>query len=170
MDKKRQETSKSKIVNRPFPLSTKYAWNSITWLLVQSGGSWREQPGESSLALPPLNVCVATYLAVCSVRLWAASKEPGYWTPTASTPWPMHCTDSLHAPHSQSWTTDSQATRTRTFRGDYKTHQAALFTICQTNKWLETLSPYPDLTPERSGQKTHSFHHRLARTSLFTVV
>ena len=52
----------------------------------RSGGPRREQPGESSMALPPLNACVATYSAACSVRLRVASKEPGYWTPMVSTP------------------------------------------------------------------------------------
>ena len=50
-----------------------------------------------------------------------------------------------------------------------KTHQAALFMICQTKKWLEALSSYPDLTPERNSQNTRSFCHRLAWPLLFTV-
>ena len=45
----------------------------------------------------------------------------------------MSCPDSPDAPHSQSWTTDSQATRTHTFRGEHETHQA--------KKWLETPRP-----------------------------
>ena len=74
----------------------------------------------------------------------------------------MHCPDSPDVPHSQSWTTDSQATRTHTFRGEHETHQV--------KKWLETPCPHPDPTPERSGQKTRSPHCQPAQIPPPTVV